>query len=408
LRVLYNFSFDESIRISLIESGIVKLLVDLLRNPPFRGIVLKLLYQFSMDDRCKSLMAYHRDGMIMLLQLVVHFPEPRVGKDLVALVVNLATHALAAEVIVGSGLFPQVVVRVIKTRDPLLCKVVRHVSSHDSVLPRMHELLQSENARMAKWMHELVYMAPSCVDNPDLLVEILGTLANMTLEDVPWGELCEAGLIDLLTRVLMPGFSEDDIVLECVMIVGNLALSVESAQYVGNSRVPTLLQQNLVEKRDDEEIATQILYTFQCLLVFDDVREVVLSETELAASAMRFARSQSPAVLEQATRLLQLVADHGGDAEKDWAEQVKAFRFEQHNAAWCRFIARDLNGQASHSPGGCGGYYDDEQSGGEDEEEFRFRCANGYAMDAADLRDRDWGNQDIQQLMHTARQMSLS
>eukprot|EP00971_Amphidinium_carterae_P092157 1824886-Amphidinium_carterae.1 len=39
------------------------------------------------------------DGMVMLLQLVVHFPEPRVGKaDLVALVVNLATHPRAAEV----------------------------------------------------------------------------------------------------------------------------------------------------------------------------------------------------------------------------------------------------------------------------------------------------------------------
>ena len=33
----------------------------------------------------------------MLLQLVVHFPEPRVGKDLVALMVNLAAHARAAE-----------------------------------------------------------------------------------------------------------------------------------------------------------------------------------------------------------------------------------------------------------------------------------------------------------------------
>jgi len=100
LRVLYNLSFDEAVRAALVESGIVKLLVDLLRNPPFRHIVLRLLYHFSMDDRCKSLMAYYQDGMTMLLQLVVHFPEPRVGKDLVALVVNLATHPRAAEVMV--------------------------------------------------------------------------------------------------------------------------------------------------------------------------------------------------------------------------------------------------------------------------------------------------------------------
>eukprot|EP00439_Symbiodinium_sp_Y106_P074689 s1751_g14.t1 len=183
LRLLFNLSFDERVRAALVESGIIKLLVDLLKNPPFRHIVLRLLYHFSMDDRCKSLMAYHRDGMIMLLQLVVHFPEPRVGKDLVALMVNLAAHARAAEVIVQSGLFPAIVLRVLKHRDPLLCKVIRHVASHSGVLEQMYELLQSEDVRMAKWMHEFVRMAVCSVDNPDMLVEVLGTLANVTLEE---------------------------------------------------------------------------------------------------------------------------------------------------------------------------------------------------------------------------------
>ena len=35
------------------------------------------------------------------------------------------------------------------------------------------------------------------------------------LLDFCWAK---AGLVDLLTRLLMPGFSEDDIVLECVML----------------------------------------------------------------------------------------------------------------------------------------------------------------------------------------------
>lgn len=368
LRVLYNFSFDEGIRSSLIESGIVKLLVDLLRNPPFRHIVLRLLYHFSMDDRCKSLMAFQRDGMIMLLQLVVHFPEPRVGKDLVALVVNLATHQRAAEAIVGSGLFPQVIIRVLKTRDPPLCKVIRNIASHRAVVEPMHELLQSEGVRMAKWMHEFVRLAATSVENPDMLLEVIGTLVNVTLPDVPWGELCEAGLIDLLTRLLVPGFSEDDIVLECVMLVGNLGAARDSAQYVAHSRLPGLLQQLLVEKREDEEIVTQLLYTFQCLFLYDEVREVVLQETELAPCVMRFAQSRSAAVLEQATRLLQVVADALGDGGQEWAEQIKTFRFDQHNADWCRYVTREMSGMGM-SPVSGYGYYDDQvgmASGDED------------------------------------------
>jgi len=402
LRALYNLSFDEATRASLVESGIVKLLVDHLRNPPFRHIVLRLLYHFSMDDRCKSLMAYYQDGMVMLLQLVVHFPEPRVGKDLVALVVNLATHPLAAQVMVQSGLFPLLMTRMLKTRDPLLCKVIRHVSAHRDLVEPMHELLLNDSVRMSKWMTEFVRMAINCIDNPDLLVEVLGTLVNMTLPEVQWEELCEAGLVDLLHRLLVVGFSEDDIVLECVQLVGNLALCKEASQHVAGSRLLAMLQDLLVEKREDEEIVLQLLFTMQCLLVHDEVRDAIMQDTEIAPCVMRFARARNPAVLEQASKTLQVFAEHGGDVQAGegaptWAEQIKAFRFEQHNAEWCHYIQRELSGGAGLSPSsGYAGYYDEEQgSGEEEEEEFAFHWAGGDCAYAQDLANRDWGNKDL-------------
>mmetsp|Transcript_34629 Transcript_34629/g.73714 ORF Transcript_34629/g.73714 Transcript_34629/m.73714 type:complete len:774 (+) Transcript_34629:76-2397(+) len=406
LRVLFNLSFDETVRGSLVESGIVKLLVDGLRNPPFRHIVLRLLYHFSMDDKCKSLMGYHRDGMLMLLQLVVHFPEARVGQDLVALIVNLATHQRAAGAMLSSGLFPQVMLRVLKTRDPLLCKVIRHVSAHPGVREEMYELLQSESVRMSKWMNEFVRMAICCVDSPDLLVEVLGTLANMSLPEVPWGELCENGLVDLLVRLLVPSFSEDDIVLESVMLVSNLALQRESAQHLAGSRLPGMLQELLMEKREDDEIVVQLLFAFQCLLLYDEVRDVVMQETELAPCVMRFARHRNPMVLEQATMVLQHIAECAEDGvdtpgQPSWKEMVKAFRFEQHNAEWCHYVGREHAGGASP---GSGGYYDEGPgSGDEEEEEFAFHWAGGDAADAQDLANRDWGNKDVESFMHSSR-----
>eukprot|EP00929_Paragymnodinium_shiwhaense_P014425 TRINITY_DN12232_c0_g3_i1.p1 TRINITY_DN12232_c0_g3~~TRINITY_DN12232_c0_g3_i1.p1 ORF type:complete len:806 (-),score=209.42 TRINITY_DN12232_c0_g3_i1:268-2685(-) len=405
LHLLFNLSFDENVRASLVESGIVKLLVDLLRKPPFRHIVLRLLYHFSMDDRCKSLMLYYQDGMTMLLQLVVHFPEQRVGKDLVALVVNLATHPRAAEVMMHSGLFPQVMLRVLKTRDPLLCKVIRHVFSHKEVLEPMFELLASESVRMSKWMHEFVRMALCGVDSPDLLVEVLGTLANVTLPDISWSELCEAGLIDLLHRLLVPGFSEDDVVLECVMIVGNLGLCRESCEHISRSRLPSMLQEILLEKRDDEEIVLQLLFTFHCLLVHDETREVILQDTEIAQYVMKFARSKNPAIIEQATKTLEVVADYAGDSADQVLEQIKGFRFEQHNAEWTQCVNRELNGGVGASPMA---FYDDmgPDSAGDEEEEFAFHWAGGDAADAQDLANRDWGNKDMESFMHTSRFVS--
>jgi len=414
LRVIYNLSFDANVRSSLNESRLMSVLVDHLRSPPFRHVVLRLLYHFTMDDGCKSTIAYLREGLVMVLQLVVHFPESRVGKDLVGLLVNLATHPRTAGVIVESGLFPQVMTRVLKTRDPLLCKVVRHVSSHREVVDPMYELLMSDGVRMSKWMTEFVRMAICCVDNPDLLVEVLGTLVNITHEDAPWGDLCEAGLVDLVTRLLVPSFSEDDIVLECIMLVSNLALCHESALHVAGSRLPAMLQDILMEKREDEEIVVQILYAFQCLTVFDEVRDTVLQESDLVPCLMEFARARNPAVLQQASQTLQLVAEYAGDAmceaeDGSWIEQIKSFRFEQHNADWCKFVNWELSGGGMSSTNDRMAnrdymmYGDQDDASADGEEEFAFHCAGGDAVYAGDLANRQWHGEDMEQFLHSAR-----
>lgn len=314
----------------------------------------------------------------MLLQLVVHFPEARVGKDLVALCVNLATHPRAADLMVESGLFPQVVMRVIKTRDPLLCKVIRLCSSHEDVRERMYELLASESVRMSKWMHEFVRMAVACIDNPDLLVEVLGCLANMTNPGVPWGELCEAGLVDLLHRLLVAGFSEDDVVLECVMLTATVAQSKEAVSMLAVSKLPAVLQDLLAEKQEDDEIVLQLLFTFHCLTIHEETREVVLRDTQVASCIMELMRDKNSRIRDQATKTLSVIAEF----DSQWTEQIKLFRFQIHNQEWCAEIQRQEQG------GQYGGYYDNEASG--DEEGFVFHWND--VGDAGDLADRDWGN----------------
>ena len=45
----------------------------------------------------------------------------------------------------------------------------------------------------------------TCLREESASVPPSGTLANMTLPEIPWGELCEAGLIDLLHRLCKLG-----------------------------------------------------------------------------------------------------------------------------------------------------------------------------------------------------------
>lgn len=161
-----------------------------------------------------------------------------------------------------------------------------------------------------------------------------------------------------------------------------------------------MLQDLFIEKREDEEIVLQLLFTFRCLFLHEELREVVLQDTGLASTVMSCTQIKNRAVAEQASELLDLISDFGGEMAQDdeegappWAEQIKAFRFELHNGEWCRWICRESQGGGEASPmsGDAYGYYAEgrEDESGDEEEEFAFRYGN--AVDAQDLVNRDWG-----------------
>jgi len=195
------------------------------------------------------------------------------------------------------------------------------------------------------------------------------------------------------------------------MLVSNLALCQESAMHVAGSRLPAMLQDILMEKREDEEIVVQILYAFQCLMVFDEVRDAVLQESDLVPCLMEFARARNPAILQQASQTLQLVAEYAGDAmgeaeEGSWIEQIKVFRFEQHNADWCKFVNWELSGGGMSDRMASRDsmmYGEQDEVSADGEEEFAFHLAGGDLVDADDLANRQWQGKDMEQFLHSAR-----
>ncbi len=90
---------------------------------------------------------------------------------------------------------------------------------------------------MSRWLHEIMKLAQ--LEDPDLLLEVVGLLANLDLPNndpsippVPWAELIspDYGLVDVLHRLLVVGFSEDDLVLESVLVVQLIAQNEEASQ----------------------------------------------------------------------------------------------------------------------------------------------------------------------------------
>lgn len=78
----------------------------------------------------------------------------------------------------------------------------------------------------------------------DFLVEVLGTLANLAIPKYNWAQVMQDyDIIDFLSKHLVPGYSEDDIVLEVVILIGTMAQDKRASNLMANtSLIPALVE----------------------------------------------------------------------------------------------------------------------------------------------------------------------
>lgn len=177
LRLMLNLSFDTEIRSKLVQDGIIARLVTLLKRPHFRHVCLKLLYHVSMDDKCKSMFTY-TDCIPIVSNMVTNFPEQKVDKTLIALAINLSNNSRNAEIMASDDSLNTLLSRLFQTKDVLLAKMLRNISQHDGGIKH----------KFAEFISDIAALSRQTED-PNLLVELLGILGNMTLTDIPFAQV---------------------------------------------------------------------------------------------------------------------------------------------------------------------------------------------------------------------------
>lgn len=58
LRLLFNLSFDAEMRTQIDDQHLIPKLVELLKVPQYRALLLKLLYHLSLEDKAKAKFTY--------------------------------------------------------------------------------------------------------------------------------------------------------------------------------------------------------------------------------------------------------------------------------------------------------------------------------------------------------------
>ena len=127
LRLVFNLSFDPEIRQKISAAGMIPKLVELLKAAQFWSILLWILYHLSSEDKIKNTFAY-TSCIPLVYQLIIHFPDQVIGKELIALAINLTTDPKCAEIISSNDQLEAMIDWSFKTYDILLFRVVWNVA----------------------------------------------------------------------------------------------------------------------------------------------------------------------------------------------------------------------------------------------------------------------------------------
>lgn len=336
LRLLFNLSFDPSMRDQMVRSGIVEQCVNIFKRPAgtCRPACVRVLYNISMDDRYKeSTSDAFTTVAPMVTSLLVRSQGP-IDPELLALAINLTSSPVSAEVMAQRDVLKTLFQRVSTTMDPLLMKLVHNIASHENVRPNFRDFI-----------HELVRLVIKA-NNTDFMVEAMGTLASIPYVDIEYHKLFSSySLGDVLVRQFIPGMAEDDVILETVMVIGSMLVDPKVALILGTTRFVHTLYTTMVEKGSDPEMVLQIGYVFLKLLIHEGSRDVILEHADLIKSMLSLVADPVPHIRDVANMCLDVIMDFN----ESWRDRIRDSRFDTLNREW---IARALRGVRPSGGGG--------------------------------------------------------
>ena len=153
-------------------------------------------------------------------------------------------------------------------------------------------------------------------ESHDLMVELIGCLANMTLLDIPansnWPKLLrEFNVINFLNKLLNPGLAQNDLILEIVMLLAAISSDAAACSLITSSSLLGTLYQLFKEKSEsDAEFTLQILNCFHKLLLHPTAKEEVMYSTRMVVDIIDCLTHRSVVIRSKAEKMSEIGTLH--------------------------------------------------------------------------------------------------
>ncbi|CCD69059.2 Kinesin-associated protein [Caenorhabditis elegans] len=335
IMLLFNFSFDSKNLPKMVNGGLVPHMASLLDSDTK---ALNMMYLLSCNDDAKAMLAY-TDAIKLLMKDVLSGTGSEVTK---AVLLNICLEKRNAQLVCGQrGQGLDLLMEMsINSRDLMLIKVVRAISSHEGATQNM----------FLKWIETLIGIAKNeGADNSESKssfgLECMGTVAELKV--APWAKIIQSeNLVPWMKTQLQEGIDESEEVtvlrdikplqLQIVIACGTMARQLDAARLLA-PLIDTFVQL-LQSCQIDDEFVVQLLYVFLQFLKHKELSaRLMTQDSALGAHMIDLMHDANAVVREVCDNALLIMGEHS----KEWAKRIAGERFKWHNAQWLEMVERD-------------------------------------------------------------------
>nr|KAJ3413912.1 hypothetical protein HK105_001946 [Polyrhizophydium stewartii] len=408
LRLLLNLSHDSGFRLLLVREGYLQKLANMLTRRSFLMVTLQLMYQLSLDDKGRSSPVFG-ECIPQIIRMILEYKGERVNGEIMALSINMATVHRNAQIISDDNGIKFLMRRAIKTRDPLMFKMLRNVSQHDDEAIKMKFLVRNLAClhlgsvgprlitlapHMQDFIDDMMHLMFKSMSNTDIVVEILGILANLTIAEFDFGKLATtydllffigntitASVSEAQAKARHPGrgpggpagassvgrsadlssataasggagmagsakldgiAEDDDVLLEVINLLGTMALDENIAPMVASTNLLQLLIQVMIAKEEDDEIILQVCFCIYQFLLHDATKKILIGQTDIVGYLIDLLYDRNVEIRKMCDASLSII----GEIDEEWERKLRQQKFAWHNSEWIAIMT-----QVPESPG---------------------------------------------------------
>ncbi|KAL4495141.1 hypothetical protein ABPG72_007248 [Tetrahymena utriculariae] len=327
--LLKNVAFDKSAREQIEKENYIPKIIDLLKVPNFRFDSLVLLYILSFDDKIRNTFAY-TDCMPLVIKLITHFPEQLVGKELVALAINLAANQKNADLVSEEDL-SVVIDRALKNVDINLFKFIKNIAIYAQD-EDTHTCLQNNLGKFLK-----LIISKSKIQDPkieDLKFEVIGILANIKFMGDKWENYLNNTFMEFLHANISQQVVEDDIILETVQLIQSICNSPKSAETLAKNNFMILIAELLISKHEDEEFLSQNIFALYQFLHHKIGIQFILEQQEILMVLLNIIGSTNQVLKQINDDVLDILREY----HPDLSESIKEKKYYEYNREWIESV----------------------------------------------------------------------